>query len=248
MAEFSRFYGSAEGDTREYNQIQFAEVLNSITGNGILNLENALQVTQSTPAGMSIVVNTGQAWINGYWYHNDEQKALTISPSDVTLNRFDRIILRLDTLTNRIIELDVLEGVPASSPNTVALTQNSEIYEIELARVYIGFGVTSITNAWIFDFRTFIDKASYRIFTATIPYTSWTGASAPYSKEVTVTGLLSTDKPIIDIVLTGTYATDVTMRNNWALIYRGVSDDDFITFYADSVPSADISIQLLVVR
>lgn len=85
-------------------------------------------------------------------------------------------------------------------------------------------------------------------YTATIPYTSWTGSSAPYSKAVTVSGILSTDTPIIDIVQTGTYATDQTMITNWANIYRAVTSANTITFYSTAVPSADISIQVKVVR
>ena len=92
------------------------------------------------------------------------------------------------------------------------------------------------------------DNAESFEFTATIPSTSWTGSSAPYSKAVTVTGILSTDRPIIDLVLTGTYATDQTMREDWANVYRAVTSTDTVTFYADVVPSADISIQLVVVR
>lgn len=93
-----------------------------------------------------------------------------------------------------------------------------------------------------------IPTTTYTVYTTTIPYTSWTGASAPYSKAVTVSGIVSTDEPIIDLVLSGTYATDVTMRENWAKIYRGVPTTDTITFYADTVPTADITIQIVVVR
>lgn len=93
-----------------------------------------------------------------------------------------------------------------------------------------------------------LTTATYTVYTATIPNTSWIGSSAPYSKAVAVTGLLSTDEPIIDLVLSGVYATDVTMRENWSKIYRGVTSADSITFYADSIPSANISIQLVVVR
>lgn len=93
-----------------------------------------------------------------------------------------------------------------------------------------------------------IPTTTYTVYTATIPSASWTGASAPFSKAVAITDLLSTDEPIIDLVLTGTYATDVTMRENWSKIYRGVTSANTIIFYADSVPSADISIQLVVVR
>jgi hypothetical protein len=92
------------------------------------------------------------------------------------------------------------------------------------------------------------DKASVSTYSATIESTSWTGSSAPFSKAVTVTGILSTDTPILDLVLTGTFATDQTMLENWAKIYRAVTSADTITFYATEVPSANITIQAKVVR
>ena len=91
-------------------------------------------------------------------------------------------------------------------------------------------------------------KATYNVYTATIPYTSWTGDSAPYSKAVTVTGIVSTDKPILDIVPSGTYATDITMQLNWSKIYRAVTSTNTITFYAKSIPSADIPFIAKVVK
>lgn len=100
----------------------------------------------------------------------------------------------------------------------------------------------------ISDIQTILGDASIIAkFTATIPSASWTGSSAPYSKAVTVTGILSTDKPIIDLVLTGTYATDLVMIENWAKIYRAVTSADTITFYATEVPSADIDIQMVTI-
>lgn len=93
-----------------------------------------------------------------------------------------------------------------------------------------------------------IELATTATYTATLPYTSWTGSSAPFTKEVTVSGILSTDNPVIDIVQTGTYATDQAMVTNWALIYRAVASNGFITFYATAIPSADIPIQVKVVR
>ena len=91
-------------------------------------------------------------------------------------------------------------------------------------------------------------KATKTLYTATLPYTSWTGSSAPYSKAVTVSGMLSTDTPVVDIVPTGTYATDVLMETNWSNIYRIVTSADTVTFYAHAVPTADIPLQILVVR
>jgi hypothetical protein len=91
-------------------------------------------------------------------------------------------------------------------------------------------------------------KATKNLYTATLPYTSWTGSVAPFTKAVTVSGILATDTPLIDIVPSGTYATDVTMETNWANIYRMVTSANTITFYAHAVPTADIPLQILAVR
>jgi len=63
-----------------------------------------------------------------------------------------------------------------------------------------------------------------------------------------VSGILSTDKPIVDIVASGTYATDVIMGENWGKIYRIATATNSITVYANEVPSASIPIALKVVR
>lgn len=85
-------------------------------------------------------------------------------------------------------------------------------------------------------------------YTATLPSASWTGSSAPYTKSVTVTGIVATDEPIVEIIPSGVYETDVTMRNNWALVYDGITSTNTITFYADSVPTADISLSIKVIK
>lgn len=90
--------------------------------------------------------------------------------------------------------------------------------------------------------------SSATTYTATIPSTSWTGSAAPYYKDVTVNGILSTDTPIIDIMQTGMAATDEAMRENWGKITRITTSTNNIRVYADEKPSANIPIQLKVVR
>ena len=86
-------------------------------------------------------------------------------------------------------------------------------------------------------------------FTATLPYASWTGASAPYTKAVTVTGILATDKPDIDLDLSSaTYSDITTIQSSWANVYRGVTSADTITFYTSTVPTIDMPLQIKVVR
>lgn len=93
-----------------------------------------------------------------------------------------------------------------------------------------------------------IGKVSEVVFSISIPATSWSGSAAPYSKNVAVPGMLSSDSPIVDIVLTGNYANDQTMCDNWSLVYRITTSANAITVYANDKPSAAISIKARCLR
>lgn len=90
-------------------------------------------------------------------------------------------------------------------------------------------------------------------YTATIPYTSWseitsTNNGSYWVKEVTVSGILSTDKPDVTLQLTGTKATDLIRIANYSSLFRCVAGNGFLTFHTFSVPSADIPIDIRVIR
>lgn len=78
--------------------------------------------------------------------------------------------------------------------------------------------------------------------------TSWSGSAAPYTQAVTVSGLLATDKPVVDVVCSGTYSTDNTRTQQFCQIYRYVVAANRITAYAKTKPTVSIPIQLMVVR
>ena len=86
-------------------------------------------------------------------------------------------------------------------------------------------------------------------FSATLLATAWTGSAAPYTQTVTVTGLLSTDRPIADVALTGTASTDTAILEAWGLVSRITTADGSITAvcYEDK-PEVDIPIQMEVIR
>lgn len=154
MAEKYRFFAGASGDTREYSQMDFAEVFNLLFRDGVFyGVDNALIVTERTPNIMAVNVGTGQAWIQGYWYKNDATKVLTLDAADATNPRIDRVVLRLDFSTNRTITAAILKGTPAGSPTAPALTRDINTYEIALADIYVGNGVVLISSANITDQR-----------------------------------------------------------------------------------------------
>jgi len=78
--------------------------------------------------------------------------------------------------------------------------------------------------------------------------TSWSGSSAPFSKTVTVNGIQSSDTPIIDVVMSDTYSTDEVRTEAWGYIYRAVTANGSITFYATEKPTVSLPIQIKVVR
>ena len=84
-------------------------------------------------------------------------------------------------------------------------------------------------------------------YTVTIPSTSWTGTE-PVTKSVTVASMLSTDTPVWGYVPTGTYATDLIIKDNAGLILGIETLNGSITVTATEPPSANIPIILKVVR
>ena len=91
-------------------------------------------------------------------------------------------------------------------------------------------------------------KATAALYTLTLPSTGWTGDAAPYTQEVAVTGITAADTPLVDIVQTGTEATDEPMREAWGVVTRIVAGAGKITAYASEKPTVDVPIQLKVVR
>ena len=108
-------------------------------------------------------------------------------------------------------------------------------------------------NAWIV-LGTFIDGVFYNadratIQTATITLgTTWTGSQAPFTQEVSVSGVLATDNPQAGVVLSSTYETAKTQLKEYAKIYRGVTSAGKVTFYAKEVTTEELTLQLKIIR
>ncbi len=85
-------------------------------------------------------------------------------------------------------------------------------------------------------------------FTASIPTSGWSGNSAPYTNEVTVSGITAADRPIIDIVHSSTYSSVAAEREGWAAIYKAVTAANKITFYATDKPTVALNVQIMAVR
>lgn len=158
MAETSGFFNAEmvedDGSTtydRIYYADQFAYYFSKFISNGVyINPATQLKVTSKGELKLNVAV--GDAFINGYWYKNDENFELQLAQANGSLPRIDRIVLRWDSLT-RYINLAILQGNPAATPSAKNLTRNADTWELGLADVYIERGVLSVYDANITDLR-----------------------------------------------------------------------------------------------
>jgi len=85
-------------------------------------------------------------------------------------------------------------------------------------------------------------------YNGTIGAGSWSG-SGPFTKAITVTGILETDNPIIDLDLSTVAFADVAARQaEWGKIYRGVTSTNTITFSATEALTLAFPFTAKVVR
>lgn len=125
---------------------------------------NAAVSALDTP-GMAVTVSDGVGWMsngNGdgvVWWNDSEavntsKLQLGIDAADGVLNRIDRIIVEWKT-TNYVDlpEIKVLKGSVSSAAKAPALTNNSTVRQISLAKIAVNAGVTAITASMITDER-----------------------------------------------------------------------------------------------
>lgn len=92
------------------------------------------------------------------------------------------------------------------------------------------------------------NKATTALYTATLPVSGWS-ASAPYTQTVSVSGILSTDTPVADVVLNVVTSTAMSQISAWMCVSKIETANGSITATClENKPEIDIPIQLKVVR
>lgn len=144
-------FNSINGD-RKYKAEDFAAYFSSFIGNGIfVRPSDCLQVI-AVGDSMQIIIRPGKGWINGYWLTNDEDYIYTMEKGDATLNRIDRMVMRLD-YTERKMSVGIKKGAMSLSPVAPTLKRDADAYELALADIYVPKGALTISQAAITDTR-----------------------------------------------------------------------------------------------
>ena len=248
---------------RPANAETFAAYMGAVYKNGVLReLDTSLQVKASS--GMEIQILYGSGIINGKIIVNDSVAYLTVDTSNPTLKRIDRVVFRLNVV-ERLMEFAVLKGTPTALPEAPALTRNDQIYEMCLAEIAVGEGVTEITNADITDTRLddylcgwsyafgmpnnieealrgkveSIVKENVAVATETF-VEDLTYADYPYKAVITVEGVDSAYIPDV------TFDVPEASSGNFAAV--SVTDTNAVIIYAKEPPAAAITIPTIECR
>lgn len=113
--------------------------------------ENALQVVADT--GMQVKVQPGACHIQGAMGIEEDIRTLQVQAAE-TQDRIDTVVARHDlSRAMRKIDLYVLKGLAAESPQPPTLTRDGTTWEIGLANLFISKNTTNIPQERITDTR-----------------------------------------------------------------------------------------------
>lgn len=146
------FFNAVNND-RVYNAELLSGIFEGLITNGVYeSVGNKLAVSPS--GGMGIQIDTGRGWFAKHWVNNTAPHQLTLEASDVVLNRYCAVCIRVDTTDA------VRSAVPylkysdfATTPAKPTMTRSERVNEYCLAYVYIPAGSSAVTAANIEDTR-----------------------------------------------------------------------------------------------
>ena len=157
MADAYGLFWNAVSSDRLYDADSFAEWLRKFFTTGVF----ADELFISAQGGMVVEAATGYANINGKVRFFDTATNFTLSAANSTYPRIDTVVIE-SNITDRTITLKTITGLySGDTPAATAPVRTSSIYQIVLAQILVGAGVTEITQANITDTRQNTDICGY---------------------------------------------------------------------------------------
>lgn len=142
------FFNSINGD-RKYDAFDMSSIFDGIIEDGVFaTIGKIFAVTPGE--GLQVIVDTGKAWFNHTWTSNDAKMPLDIDAADITLDRYDAVVLEVNnTESIRANSIKIIKGTAASDPQKPDMVSTDLIHQYPLAYVRVVHGATEIQNMYI---------------------------------------------------------------------------------------------------
>lgn len=130
---------------RKFNKMRYTNGVFSTPTNGLM---------VQAKSGMTVTVKAGGCHVEGALGVLEADLDITLSASNASQSRIDRIVARFDTSVSvRSVDIYKKEGVLSSNPQPPDVVRESNYYEIVLADIRVSASASEITNANITDQR-----------------------------------------------------------------------------------------------
>ena len=224
-----------------------ALVYNSATGkweNQVIprSLSALSDTTITTPDNNEFLKYNGTAWVNGTLPTqelDDLTDVVITTPASNNLLVYNGTNFVNQAGSSSLVGLNNVQNFGLATQGEAEAGTSDEKYMTPLKTAQ---AIAELTPA-----ETGLANVVY--LTTTIATTDWSGTD-PVTAVKTVSGVLSTDKPLIDIDLSAVaFANVEDKQTEYAKIYRvAATDANEITFYALEAPTEELVIQIKVVR
>lgn len=150
---------------------------------------------------------------------------------------------------------DAINQLRADTSNMIDAITTESIGAVNVNK--IANNITTVEEGYVLDARQAYElnrliqqRATTASYTATFPVSGWS-SSSPYTQTVNVSGILSTDNPIVDIDMSNAQNADdwAALIESWNFVGRITANQGSVTMYCyDDKPTVNITIFLKVVR
>lgn len=145
MAFSFGFYNSFEHD-RRYNSLQISRIFDGIINDGIYATVEKAMILRVNELGQ-VVVQPGRGWFDHTWNYNDADLPLPTPESDLLLDRYDAVVIDIDS-SNAQRKNDIIWviGEPSSTPQKPNMIKTFEHTQYPLGYVYRKANSTEISQ------------------------------------------------------------------------------------------------------
>ena len=155
LKEHGYFWNSREKD-RVYSADSFSEWAKTFFTTGVFVNTNHVRAA----SGLTITVDAGYCNVEGKVAIFDAADTLTIATPHASLKRIDTVVIERNDVEREFYR-KIVTGNPAANPVAKEPVRANGVYQLVLAQITVGAGVTSITQANIKDTRANANLCGY---------------------------------------------------------------------------------------